>query len=63
MCMVLPEVIQKAVCDLGSTLVPHDTVVEELQKIAREQNVESDDLAIAMAVYMLGFGSYNGFVK
>ena len=63
MCMVLPEVIQKAVSDLGSSLVPHDTVIEELQTIAKEQNLKSNDMAIAMAVYMLGFGTYNGFVK
>ena len=63
MCMVLPEVIQKAVNDLGTSLVPHDTVIEELQTIAKEQNLKSNDLAIAMAVYMLGFGTYNGFVN
>lgn len=62
MCMVLPEVIQKTVKNFG-TSVPHDTVVEELQAIAQEQKLESDDLAVAMAVYMLGFSSYNGFVK
>ncbi len=61
MCMVLPKVIQSAVEDLGSALVPCDTVMEELQTIAKRQNIKSNDLAIAMAVYMLGFGSYNGF--
>lgn len=30
---------------------------------AKEQNVESDNLAITIAVYMLGFESYNEFVK
>lgn len=63
MCMVLPAVIQKAVSNLASSLVPHDTVIQELQAIANEQNIESNDLAVAMAVYMLGFGSYNGFKK
>lgn len=62
MCMVLPEVIQKSVDELSETIVPHDTVIEELQKIADKQNIKSHDLAIAMAVYMLGFGSYKGFV-
>lgn len=62
-CMVLPEVIQKAVSDLGTSLIPHDTVIEELRTIAQEQNLKTNDLAIAMAVYMLGFGTYNGFVK
>lgn len=47
MCMVLPEVIQKAVNILGSTLVPNDTAIEELKAIANEQKVESKDLSLA----------------
>ena len=62
MCMVLPSVIEKAVEDLDGTLVPHDTVIDELRELASKQNIESEDLAIAMAAYMLGFGSYKGFV-
>lgn len=61
MCMVLPSVIEKAVEDLDGTLVPHDTVIDELRELAAKQNIESEDLAIAMAAYMLGFGSYKGF--
>ena len=63
MCMVLPEVIQKAVDELDSTIVPHDTVLDELKTVAAAQNMESENLAIAMAVYMLGFGGYKGFKK
>ena len=63
MCMVLPEVIKNAVAELDGSIVPHDTVVDELKKLAQEQNIPSEDLAIAMAVYMLGFGSYKGFSK
>ena len=63
MCMILPEVIQQTITTLGTSLVPHDTVIEELKSIAKEQRIESTDLAIAMSVYMLGFGSYNGFSK
>lgn len=61
MCMVLPEVIQNVVDTLDGAIVPNDTVIEELKAIAGLQDVESDDLAIAMAVYMLGFGTYKGF--
>lgn len=61
MCMVLPDVIQKAVDDLKDTTVPHDTVIEELRQFAAKQNIADENLAIAMAVYMLGFGSYFGF--
>lgn len=61
MCMVLPNVIQKAVNDLKDTAVPHDTVIAELKQFATKQNIADENLAIAMAVYMLGFGSYTGF--
>lgn len=63
LCMALPEVIQKVVETEGSTLVPHDIVMEELLAIANENSIENRDLAVAMAVYMLGFSSYNGFEK
>lgn len=61
MCMVLPSVIQKAVDDLENVIVPNDTVIEELKKIALQNGAKDDDMAIAMAVYMLGFGGYKGF--
>ena len=61
MCMVLPTVIEKAVKDLESSIVPHDTVIDELRALSADQNIDSGDLAFAMAAYMLGFGSYKGF--
>ena len=61
MCMVLPEIIQKAVDELDNEMIPHDTVIDELKAMAKEQNIPSENLSIAMAVYMLGFGGYNGF--
>ena len=61
MCMVLPSVIQEAVNTLGNALVPNDTVIDELKAVAAEKKMQSNDLAIAMAVYMLGFGGYKGF--
>lgn len=63
MCMVLPSVIKKAVDELEDSIVPHDTVIDELKAIAANQNIESGDMAIAMATYMLGFCSYKGFVN
>lgn len=61
MCMVLSLIIEKAVKELDGTIVPHDTLIDELRELAEEQDIESEDLAIAMAAYMLGFGSYKGF--
>lgn len=62
MCMVLPSVIEKAVKDFEGTIVPHDTVIDELGKMAVKQDIESEDMAIVMEAYMLGFGTYKGFV-
>jgi hypothetical protein len=63
MCMVLPEVIQSVVTEAGEHLVPHDTVFEQLSEMANHSDIEKEDMAIAMAIYLLGFESYNGFNK
>ena len=60
-CMALPKVIQQVIDGEGAVLSPNDTVMAELRTAAEKQKIDNDDLAIAMAVYMLGFGSYNGF--
>jgi hypothetical protein len=62
-CMILPTVIKKAVQIFGDTIMPRDTVIEELELLAKGQNVQTEDLAIIMAIYMLGFKSYIGFNK
>lgn len=61
MCMVLPGVIKKVVNSMEDIIVPNDTVLPELKEWANHLDVEPNDLAIAMAVYMLGFKGYNGF--
>lgn len=60
-CMILPEVIQRVVESDSNGLVPHDTVIDELITIANENNIKNMDLAITMAIYMLGFSTYTGF--
>lgn len=61
MCMELPNTIKKVV-DNYDNLVPHDTVMDELIKISKEKAPLCDEnTAIAMAIYMLGFSTYNGF--
>lgn len=55
MCLVLPEAIASVV-STTDIKTPNDTVIQELQQIADNQGV-----SIAMAIYMLGFSSYNGF--
>ena len=60
LCLALPAVIERALCTLPNATIPHDTVIEELRVRARS-HAGSDDLALSMAVYMLGFGTYTGF--
>ncbi|MGT2907109.1 Eco47II family restriction endonuclease [Streptococcus dentiloxodontae] len=61
MCMVLPQVIEKAVAELGTSTIPHDTVFEEIIVNAEQNQKVDGDLAVAMAIYMLGFSTYLGF--
>ena len=60
-CMALPAVIEKAVQELDGSLIPHDTVMDELRERASQLNIASEDMSIAMATYLLGFGGYTGF--
>lgn len=63
MCMVLPEVIEKVVNRSGEVKVPQDSVVHELRHIAEATGEQNENLAMAIAVYMLGFNTYTGFSK
>lgn len=61
MCMILPEVIEKTVSELHTTYVPNDTAFTEIIADSEKYAHLNSDLAIAMAIYMLGFSSYLGF--
>lgn len=61
MCMALPEVINAVVNEDGAVSIPHDTVIQELNNISALFDDKTEELAMAMAVYMLGFTSYMGF--
>jgi hypothetical protein len=62
MCMVLPGVIEKVVAEGGEDVrVPHDSVLQELRAIAGRTGESDENLAMAMAVYLLGFSTYLGF--
>lgn len=62
-CMALPDVIQSVVSEAGEQLVPHDIVYDQLYDIAQNSDIAPNDIAIAMAIYILGFGTYLGFNK
>ena len=55
------EVINSARNEEGGVEVPHDTVIDELRKVASLYGDENGELSMAMAVYMLGFNTYMGF--
>lgn len=61
MCMVLPRTIKEVVNEESGVKVPHDTVIEDLRKVAALYGEKDNELAMAMAVYMLGFNTYMGF--
>lgn len=62
MCMVLPGVIEKVVLEGEDKVkIPHDSVIKELKNIAEQTGENNKNLAMAMAIYMLGFNSYEGF--
>ena len=61
MCMVLPGVINSVVNEEGSVAVPNDTVIDELRNVAELYPDQTEELSMAMAVYMLGFNTYMGF--
>ncbi|MDR1796573.1 MAG: Eco47II family restriction endonuclease [Clostridiales Family XIII bacterium] len=56
MCMVLPGVIEEVVGELSPDARPRDTVYQELKDVA-----DSNGGSFALALYLLGFGSYHGF--
>lgn len=60
LCMKLPSVIE-GVVNGTENVSPNDTVMHELNEIAKNNKIENKDLAVAMAVYMLGFSTYSGF--
>lgn len=59
--MQLPTTIEKVVKSMNISNCKNDTVIDELKKSAKEFNINDENLSFAMAVYMLGFSTYNGF--
>lgn len=63
LCLVLPEIIEKAVSKSAQSILPQDTVFEDLREKAQQHALGSEDLAMTLAIYMLGFTTYKGFDK
>jgi hypothetical protein len=61
-CMVLPSVVDEVFTESsGIVNQPNDTVYDELVKKAEKLDVKSSDMAMLLAMYMLGFSTYDGF--
>ena len=63
MCMTLPGIINAVVNEGDGVKVPSDTVIQELGNLANLYEGCPEDLSMAMAVYMLGFSTYQGFAQ
>ena len=61
MCMKLPLVVDSIVKEEKNIDIPKDTVVDDLDKLLSIIGEEEVNIAKAMAIYMLGFSTYNGF--
>lgn len=61
MCMVLPSVVENVVKGGDEVKIPHDTVLSELKGVAERLGESNENLAMAMAIYLLGFSTYSGF--
>ena len=62
-CMALPETIEIVIADGNNIKTPEDTVFSELRSLAMQTDMGSTELAMSMAMYLLGFNSYIGFSK
>jgi hypothetical protein len=58
-CEVLPEMITTVLTEVGDVHRPNDVVYDEMQTIA--EHVGRPEPDIVMALYSLGFSTYNGF--
>lgn len=58
LCLALPTAIEEAVTGSCAKAIPNDTVLAELQDIAKQENG-----TFALALYILGFGTYHSFKK
>lgn len=56
LCQVLPNIISEVLSKADDIEMPQDTVFEELKQVS-----ENDNMPFVLAIYMLGFKSYQGF--
>lgn len=60
-CMALPEIVKEVISEHDEVDAPNDTVYEEIKRVADGFSGISENVSMILAMYMLGFSSYNGF--
>lgn len=61
-CMVLPRVVEDVLQESDDKIkAPHDTVYSQMCETAAGFKGVSEDVAMLLSMYMLGFSTYNGF--
>lgn len=58
MCIALPFVIEEVIAEKGIALINQDTVLKELYELSGNESG-----SMALALYMLGFSTYEGFKR
>lgn len=59
LCMELPQIIKKVLASSNDILIPKDIVFDELMEISGDDS----DVSIGLAIYILGFEDYAGFIE
>ena len=60
-CKVLPKTVQHIMETSEEILRKEDTAYTELAALSKLIGTDDKNLSFALAIYMLGFNSYNGF--
>ncbi len=55
-CMKLPKIIEEIIKEEGNNLIPQDIVFDELENLVKKEKITFE-----MAIYLLGFRSYEEF--
>lgn len=60
-CRVLPEIVKEVIEEGDELAVPEDKVYEEIKHVAEGFEGASENMGMILAMYMLGFSTYNKF--
>lgn len=61
-CMALPNIVEEVLDEGdGDVKTPYDTVYDQMKETAGSFQNISDDMAMILSMYMLGFSTYGGF--